>query len=285
MKFEKCLLGLFLILCVLGCSSDGDSKVSSIEGTGWISIENGTTGDATDITLGKQIGTYFSIALSGIEISQTKSKNSSYKYSGIYKYDYPNFIIEIDNGVIAKYNVGKEYMTLVSGDTSYGGLSFPEKMYLCIEGESTYEETVIDIFTGKTWYMTYMAVEGQNKMYDFWKGDQEAREKSFKTIAGDNYTLVFEGAEVNGTAGGIFTGKATSASVNGDWNVNGDNRELKITVKSADVDTDKYLGKAFMDGLKSAFRYGGDSKNLYIYYKEGQIVRFISFAPQRNSSN
>ena len=62
------------------------------------------------------------------------------------------------------------------------------------------EDDVIDIFTGKTWYMTYIAVEGQNKMYDFWQGDQDAREKSFKTIAGDNYTLVFDGAEVNGTA-------------------------------------------------------------------------------------
>mgnify|MGYP002669390264 FL=1 len=134
--------------------------------------------------------------------------------------------------------------------------------------------------------MTYIAVEGQNKMYDFWQGDQDAREKSFKTIAGDNYTLVFEGAEVNGTAGGTFTGKATSASVNGDWNANGDNRELKITIKSGGgTDTDKYLGKAFMDGLKSAFKYGGDNKNLYIYYKEGQTVKFISFAPQRNSGN
>lgn len=148
------------------------------------------------------------------------------------------------------------------------------------------EDDVIDIFTGKTWYMTYIAVEGQNKMYDFWQGDQDVREKSFKTIAGDNYTLVFEGAEVNGTAGGTFTGKATSASVNGDWNANGDNRELKITIKSGGgTDTDKYLGKAFMDGLKSAFKYGGDNKNLYIYYKEGQTVKFISFAPQRNSGN
>ena len=83
----------------------------------------------------------------------------------------------------------------------------------------------------------------------------------------------------------IFTGKATSASVNGDWNANGNNRELKITVKNAGTDADKYLGKAFMDGLKNAFKYGGDNKNLYIYYKEGQTVKFISFAPQRNSGN
>ena len=40
-----------------------------------------------------------------------------------------------------------------------------------------------------------------------------------------------------------------------------------------------------MDGLKNAFKYGGDNKNLYIYYKEGHTVKFISFAPQRNSGN
>lgn len=147
------------------------------------------------------------------------------------------------------------------------------------------EDDVIDIFTGKTWYMTYIAVEGQNTMYDFWQGNEEARIQSFNTIKGDNYTLIFDGAEVNGKAGGTFTGKATSASVNGDWNANGDSRELKITVKNAGTDADKYLGKAFMDGLKNAKRYGGDNKNLYIYYEEGQTVKFISFAPQRNSGN
>ena len=53
------------------------------------------------------------------------------------------------------------------------------------------------------------------------------------------------------------------------WSANGDNRELKITIKNGGgTDGDKYLGKAFMDGLKSAFKYGGDNKNLYIYYKE-----------------
>ena len=130
-------------------------------------------------------------------------------------------------------------------------------LFLPVLSACDQEDDVIDIFTGKTWYMTYIAVEGQNKMYDFWQNDQDAREKSFKTITGDNYTLVFEGANVNDVAIGTFSGKATSASVNGDWSANGDNRELKITIKNGGgTDGDKYLGKAFMDGLKSAFKYG-----------------------------
>ena len=148
------------------------------------------------------------------------------------------------------------------------------------------EDDVVDIFTGKTWYMTYIAVEGQNKMYDFWQGNEDARIQSFKPIPGDNYTLTFDGADLgNSIGGGTFSGRATSASISGKWNANGENRELQLTIDKAGTDTDKYLGKAFIDGLKSAFKYGGDNKNLYIYYKEGQTVKFISFAPQRNSGN
>lgn len=30
--------------------------------------------------------------------------------------------------------------------------------------------------------MTYIAVEGQNKMYDFWQNDQDAREKVLRRL-------------------------------------------------------------------------------------------------------
>lgn len=35
-----------------------------------------------------------------------------------------------------------------------------------------------------------------------------------------------------------------------------------------------------MQGLRNAYRYSGDSQNLYIYYKEGQTVKFMAFRPQ-----
>lgn len=41
------------------------------------------------------------------------------------------------------------------------------------------EDDVIDIFTGKTWYMTYIAVEGQNKMYDFLARRPGCKRKEF----------------------------------------------------------------------------------------------------------
>lgn len=77
------------------------------------------------------------------------------------------------------------------------------------------EDDVIAIFTGKTWYMTYIAAEGQNKMYDFWQGNEEARKQSISTIVGNNYTLVFEGSEINGSAGGTYSGKVTNINTDG----------------------------------------------------------------------
>ena len=43
---------------------------------------------------------------------------------------------------------------------------------------------------------------------------------------------------------------------------------------------DKYLGGgAFMDGLKVPFKYGGDNKNLYIYYKRRTDCKVHLFRP------
>lgn len=148
------------------------------------------------------------------------------------------------------------------------------------------EDDVIDIFTGKTWYMTYIAADGQNRMFDFWQGNEEARIKSIATLQGDNYTLRFLGTELANTVGGTFEGRATSASVGGDWNANGKSRDLRIMIKNGGgTDRDPYLGTAFMHGLKNAIRYGGDNKNLYIYYKDGAGTKFMSFATQRNDGN
>lgn len=96
----------------------------------------------------------------------------------------------------------------------------------------------------------------------------------------------FLGTELTNTVGGTFEGRATSASVGGDWNANGESRDLRIMIKTGGgTDRDKYLGTAFMNGLKNAIRYGGDNKNLYIYYKDDSSTKFMSFAPQRKDSN
>lgn len=147
------------------------------------------------------------------------------------------------------------------------------------------EDDVIKIFTGKTWKMTFIAAEGSQKQFNFWgdqgmTSDNAAFTKSMDALAKDgNFVLNFEGGDLNGTAGGSFGGRATTTSVSGTWNANGESNKLNINVEGNPNDKD-VLGKAFITGLLNATRYEGDEKNLYIYYKDGSSIKFMAFRAQ-----
>ena len=144
------------------------------------------------------------------------------------------------------------------------------------------EDDVIEIFVGKTWKLTFIAAEGTQKQFNFWgeKGmaaNNPAYVNSMNALAQEgNFILNFEGSDVNGLPGGAFNGKVTSTSVGGTWSASGKNQNLTINVTGSSSDKD-VLGQAFITGLLNAIRYEGDSKNLYIYYKEGQTTKFMAF--------
>lgn len=147
------------------------------------------------------------------------------------------------------------------------------------------KDDVIAIFTGKTWKLTYIAVKGdEGKMYDFWGTNTAAYKSSMDALKNDaNFIVNFEGSDVNGTATGTFSGRATSATINGQWTADGVQKTLKPSnVKVSGNDRDTFLGKAFLNGLKTATRYEGDTDNLFIYYEEGQRTFMMLFHPLRN---
>lgn len=147
------------------------------------------------------------------------------------------------------------------------------------------EDDVIKIFTGKTWKMTFIANEGSQRQYNFWgeqgmNSENAAYKNSMDALAKDgNFILNFEGGDLNGIAGGSFGGRATTASVSGTWNANGESNKLNMVVEGNPSDKDVF-GKAFVTGLQNAIRYEGDEKNLYIYYKDGQTTKFMAFRAQ-----
>lgn len=142
------------------------------------------------------------------------------------------------------------------------------------------EDDVESIFTSKTWKMTFIAVEGQTKQFDFWNGDDKARLSSMEKLGKEgNFTLTFEGKADSEVISGTFTGQGINSSVSGSWNANGETNALTISVSKSPTESD-VLGKAFLNGLKNAQRYEGDVNNLYIYYKDGQTTKFMAFRPQ-----
>ena len=65
------------------------------------------------------------------------------------------------------------------------------------------EDDVLEIFSGKTWKLTYISTENSNKQFDFWgSGDSSQSMTALKQT--NTFTVSFEGSEINATTGGTF---------------------------------------------------------------------------------
>lgn len=141
----------------------------------------------------------------------------------------------------------------------------------CDEGDD-----ILEIFTGKTWKLTYITMNGQT--VDFWNGDEEAYNRSEQLRRqGATFTVTFHGSSSESVGGGEFEARAVNRTVNGRWSADGVSHELRLTdMRTTGSDTD-VLAVAFYNGLYNVTRYEGDSRNLYIYYQEGETTRCMAF--------
>ena len=140
------------------------------------------------------------------------------------------------------------------------------------------EDNVVEIFTGKTWKLTYIALEGQHQMFDFWNEDTDAAQRSLQLLEqGSTFIIEFNGSETADYVGGDFEAQAVNRSITGNWAANGASRELSLNnLRTSGNDSD-ILAQAFLTGLQNAVRYSGDSQYLYIYYEDGQTTKCMAF--------
>lgn len=144
------------------------------------------------------------------------------------------------------------------------------------------EDDVLEIFTGKTWKLSYISAEGNHKWIDLWGDNDTAYKNSMKLLETEGtFTLGFAGSDATEAgAGGTLTGQGVNVKINGTWQADGESRKLTLSLQTSGNDTD-VLANAYLSGLKNAFRYAGDSQNLFVYYKEGQVTRFLGFKPNK----
>jgi hypothetical protein len=138
-------------------------------------------------------------------------------------------------------------------------------------------DDVVAIFTGKKWKLSYIAAEGTTRRYDFWQGDKEAEQNSMKLLGiENNFTLQFNGADMGSYIGGGFSARGVGSQPEGNWSADGNARTLTMqtTIKGSESDV---FAKAFLTGLQNAFRYEGDTRNLFIYYHDGKLVKYMGF--------
>ena len=139
------------------------------------------------------------------------------------------------------------------------------------------EDNVLEIFTGKTWKLTYIALEGQHQMFDFWNEDTDAARRSLQLLEqGSTFIIEFNGSETADYVGGDFEAQAVNRSITGNWAANGASRELSLNnLRTSGNDSD-ILAQAFLTGLQNAVRYSGHSQYLYIYYENGQNTKCMA---------
>ncbi|KAA6347022.1 hypothetical protein EZS27_005496 [termite gut metagenome] len=135
------------------------------------------------------------------------------------------------------------------------------------------------IFTGKTWKLTEIRYDNGELCRDYWTTpvgfNQEAFDASYRLKAlTDCFTLSFSGIEVNGKVNGQYTGKATNVVLSGDWYADGESKTFHTSGQSTENDND-ILGRAFANAIKNAESYSGDYNNLTVYFKEGQIKKYL----------
>lgn len=145
------------------------------------------------------------------------------------------------------------------------------------------EDDVTEIFTGKLWKLSKISAEGSHLQINYWGADAEgaAFQKSMALLkSGDNFTISFTGGEINNTVGGTFSGKGVTTTFNGKWLANGESHKLSMDTNLNGNETD-VLAKAFINGLQNVIRYEGDANNLFIYFSDGQTVKYMGFTPKR----
>ncbi|KAA6333634.1 hypothetical protein EZS27_017974 [termite gut metagenome] len=135
------------------------------------------------------------------------------------------------------------------------------------------------IFTGKTWKLTEIRYDNGELCRDYWTApsgfNQEAFDTSYKLKeVKDCFTVTFSGMGTDGKANGQYTGRATSITLSGNWYADAKSKTFQTSKQSTENDND-VLGRAFANAIKNAESYSGDYNNLTIYFKEGQVRKYL----------
>ena len=136
------------------------------------------------------------------------------------------------------------------------------------EGGRGFPDDVAAIFTGKTWKLNYITVDGGHEMFGFWENEEQEKASIKELNKNGTYNIVFDGTVDGDVINGNIKGTVIATSTfEGKWNANAKNNSFKATVTTAGSYGDDKLAKNFIEGLNAATSYEGDSNNLYLLYK------------------
>lgn len=128
-------------------------------------------------------------------------------------------------------------------------------------------DDVAAIFTGKTWKLNYITVDGGHDMFPFWENEAQKTKIYEELNKNGTYNVIFEGTVEGDIIKGNIKGTiiTTTGNFEGTWSANGKNNKFEATVEGNNGGD--ALAKNFLEGLNNATSYEGDENNLYLLYK------------------
>lgn len=129
-------------------------------------------------------------------------------------------------------------------------------------------DDVAAIFTGKTWKLNYITVDGGHEMFPFWENEEQEKASIKELNKNGTYNIVFDGTVDGDVMNGNIKGSIiATGTFEGKWSANAKNNSFKATVTTASNYGNDQLARNFIEGLNTATSYEGDSNNLYLLYK------------------
>ena len=85
----------------------------------------------------------------------------------------------------------------------------------------------------------------------------------------------FNGMEESNIITGTLSGTVITSTFTGSWSANGKDNQFNASIQGGNESSD-ILAKNFIEGLNNATSYGGDERNLYLYYKPSGSQQTLS---------
>ena len=95
-------------------------------------------------------------------------------------------------------------------------------------------DDVAAIFTGKTWKLNYITVDGGHEMFPFWENEEQEKASIKELNKNGTYNIVFDGTVDGDVMNGNIKGTVIATSTfEGKWSANAKNNSFKATVTTA----------------------------------------------------
>lgn len=142
------------------------------------------------------------------------------------------------------------------------------------------EDDVTSIFTGKVWKLSFITLGDSSTPYSFGMS-KEQMDQEYAAEQTPEYLTVTFSLSPNSPDSGNFTATGTLSYIRGKWSADGSTNQFTTSdVPNIPMDNNR-IAREMFKGLKNAYRYSGDTRNLYIYYKEGQNTFRLAFTPYK----